>query len=96
MALETAAGTPSQSIGFDVFVENYVGDITFTVNSPFEISADNAAWGRQAIVNSEAGQLYLRLGSCQVAGEYLTPLRATAGDYTEDPLTAYGLSLIHI
>ena len=91
VALETAAGTPSQSIGFDVFVENYVGDITFTVNSPFEISADNAAWGRQAIVNSEAGQLYLRLGSCQVAGEYLTPLRATAGDYTEDPLTAYGL-----
>ena len=86
----TTPGKPSESIGIDVLTENVTGDITFSVQAPFEVSADNVNWARQAVVAAEAGQVYVRLGATEVDGEYLSSLRAVTGDFTDDAVTLQG------
>ncbi len=88
--LITSPGTPSSAIGIDLDIENMPQDITFSVQAPFQVSADNVNWDREAIVNADAAQVYVRLGSTTISGSYLTSLRATSGDFTDDAITIMG------
>ena len=83
-------GAPSTSIGIELAVENITQDITFSVQAPFQVSADNVNWDRQAVVNADAAQVFVRLGATNASGEYLTSLRATAPDFIDDSATITG------
>lgn len=88
--LITTPGTPSASIGIDLDIDNIADPITFSVQAPFQVSSDNVNWARETVVNPDAAQVFVRLGATAISNSYITSLRATANEYSNDAITVIG------
>lgn len=64
-------------------VENIDGEITISVNAPFEVSTDKNAWDTTVILDAEEDRFYLRVFS-EEEGDFFTELRASCGEYEND------------
>ena len=88
LVFSAAPNQPSKSTEVLYELENITGNVTFSVTAPFEVSTDNNDWATSVTAASDAS-LYVRLGSA-AAGEYITSIRVTSGEFFNDLLTAEG------
>lgn len=72
-------------------VDNIDTDITVTIGSPFEVSADRSNWGAAATVSPDQGRIYLRMNAA-TEGSFSATLLAKAGDYVSEGVTVEGLA----
>lgn len=79
----TAPGEPSDIAEVIVDVQNISGDITVSVDSPFELSTDRTNWSTSVNLVEGQDRFYIRVLS-ETAGEFVTTLRAVAGEYLND------------
>ena len=84
---DTEPGTPSDIAELLVDADNIDGDITVTVEKPFEISTDKSAWSQSLTLVPEEDRFYMRVNS-SVAGNFETSVTLSAGTYVNDEPTA--------
>ena len=83
------AGTPSEAAEILMEADYTDPDITISVQSPFELSTDKAAWSRTLALKADADdRFYLRVNSA-TAGSFSTDIVATAGEYVNDDADFY-------
>ncbi len=90
MEMTTESQTPSAVTEILLEGENLTDDITFTVTAPFEVSVNGSDWANTVTAAKDTETVYVRLGAAS-AGEYVTSLRATSGDYFTDVVTIQGI-----
>ncbi|MDE7411867.1 MAG: endonuclease [Paramuribaculum sp.] len=81
--LTAITGTPSEAEEVLVIFENISEDVTITVNAPFELSTDKAAWTRSIVLLPEEEQFFIRVNS-STAGKYSSDITISAGAYVND------------
>lgn len=84
-------GTPSETAEILIDTENIDAPITLSVAEPFELSSDKATWTTSITLDPEQERFYLRLNS-QIAGQFSSSLKATAGDYIYDDVMIQGIT----
>ncbi len=92
MVLTTKAMTPSDVVEILFEGANLTDNITFTVTAPFEVSIDGIDWSTSITAPVTAESVYVRLGAAS-AGEYVTSLKTTSGEYYNDAITIQGTAI---
>lgn len=82
-------GQPSEVAEILMEAENIDGDITLSVDAPFELSTDKTNWNTAITLAPDEDRFYMRLKS-STEGTFSTELTATAGAYTNDDVTVDG------
>lgn len=83
LVLVSRPGDVSEAVEVEMAIENIAGDVTVSVDSPFELSTDMSNWSTSVRVAPDEERIYLRLGICN-AGTYVGNLSGVAGDYEAD------------
>ncbi|MDE6266790.1 MAG: endonuclease [Muribaculaceae bacterium] len=90
LTFDATAGEPSEVWEFRLDAENISGDITVTVDSPFQLSTNKSKWSDSIILSPEEDRFYIRLFSA-TPGVFTADLEAEAGDYTSDHVEIKGV-----
>lgn len=84
---DTEPGVPSDIAELLVDADNIDGDISVSVEKPFEISTDKSSWSQSVTLVPEEDRFYMRVNS-SVAGNFDTSITLSAGSYVNDDPTA--------
>ncbi len=87
----TTPGEPSEAAELLMETDNIEGDVTVTIDAPFELSTDRSNWSTSITVPTDQGRLYLRLNAAE-GGAYTGSLVAVAGDYTSESIEVEGVA----
>ena len=97
IALTCEGGTPSLTASAgqhplepeQVFMDtdNIEGNVTISVSAPFLVSTDRNSWHTSISIDPLEERIYLSVLADE-PGQYISPVRATAGTYVNDALTA--------
>lgn len=86
----TLPGEPSDVAEILMIIENIPGEISISVDAPFEISTDKASWSTKVTLAQEEERFYLRLNG-NTAGVYSSTVTVEADGYFYDDLTVEGV-----
>ncbi len=86
---ESVPGEPSDAYELELTIDNIYVPVALSIDAPFEISADKAAWAHAITIDPEQDRIYVRINSA-TAGKFGKLLLAEAGDYVNDEMYIYG------
>lgn len=83
-------GEPSDAAELLLEIYNIDDDITFTVNSPFQLSDDKTHWAERLAITSEQDRIYLRM-LASASGTYTGSLTISAVGFLSDNISFTGV-----
>ncbi len=86
----TTPGVSSDIAEVLVLIENIPGNVTVSVESPFQVSSDKQNWGTSVVLTPGEERFYMRLYG-MTTGEFTTSLVAKADGYFNDDVDVDGV-----
>ena len=87
--LTAEPGVPSEAEELLLDIENIYTDITFNVNSPFQLSSDKGSWDTSLTVDPREDRIYIRIFGDD-EGAFTSTITARAGTYFSDDADVSG------
>lgn len=89
LELNTEPSVPSEAAELLLDIENIYTDITFSVDSPFQLSSNKGNWSTTLTVDPREDRIYIRIFSDE-NGSFTSTIRARAGEYYNDDAEVTG------